>query len=414
MMQRAMVQGHCRPQSRRVPVLRRFKSSFTEEPHYHPKVRALPFALSPQEAAAKIAPPPSLAPFIKLDNLTRNLRDRRLDWNSPLQFVPQNVIAIYLPSWFVDVYMDSSNVGSLNAGHRAIKPSFGMTTSQAFFPGHTMDPLCRMSMRSVGESGLISHAIPFSKDMRRQKGVDVVCMPYAMTPLSINLAATEFMADKFQIKEYMAAAYPILIPVYLAIYSFELLSGTVETYAVAEAASQEGGAVYVKNIADQINAVYEATEWSFARDFAASLPEFEVEPPNAANFLEVLSGPLRMDPANDISQEINSLLYKPTNYLRRYAQYEKSRRSGAELNFDDLRIREWTEGETKRTQEHMTARMLLRSLSKMDIIMSKSGGVDAGDMEQARTAVEDTKPAWLREWEQQQSVLGQSDTQTNK
>ena len=82
---------------------------FTRADSY-PHLTALPFALSPSEAATRIPYPQLLSQLLKVENFTQNLfRKGRIDWKTPLQFLPTKTMAIYLPSWFVDIDARVSN-----------------------------------------------------------------------------------------------------------------------------------------------------------------------------------------------------------------------------------------------------------------------------------------------------------------
>ncbi|KAI0767901.1 hypothetical protein BC629DRAFT_1536692 [Irpex lacteus] len=327
----------------------------------------------------------------------------KIDWTQPLEFVPKEVTAIYLPSWFVDTNASLHNKIAVSPDQTA---ALQVVIPQAFCPGHTMDPLCYMSMRSILERDLMPQAVPFSEDMRKQHNVDVVCMPYSLTPLSLVQAFIEYTDNKFRPSNYMMAAYPVLVPVYLAKYAIPFPFGTLETYAVIEAASKEGGAVFMKNVVHEFNQLFQMEDVQWAKELADNYPEFDVRPPSALNFLEVYEDhPQRL--IEGLGTKFSTQTFDVLRRLwTRYADFEKTRRSGDRLDFDDLRIREWTQEETKKVQDHMSARALLQTILKMDFLMP--GGVEKGAIEKIHAAVEETKPAWLKQWERQQASTNQT------
>ncbi len=176
------------------------------------------------------------------------------------------------------------------------------------------------------------------------------------------------------------AAYPVLVPVYLAKYAIPFPFGTLETYAVIEAASKEvkytfidkknyahtaksqGGAVFMKNVVHEFNQLFQMEDVQWAKELADNYPEFDVRPPSALNFLEVYEDhPQRL--IEGLGTKFSTQTFDVLRRLwTRYADFEKTRRSGDRLDFDDLRIREWTQEETKKVQDHMSARALLQTI----------------------------------------------------
>jgi len=72
-------------------------------------------------------------------------------------------------------------------------------------------------------------AIPFSEDLKRQHGLDVMCMPYTLSPLSLPEAARSLFRSRAKISDVatfepdslsfkLLSAYPVLLPVYVAQY----------------------------------------------------------------------------------------------------------------------------------------------------------------------------------------------------
>ena len=93
------------------------------------------------------------------------------------------------------------------------------------------------------------------------------------------------------------------------------------------------------------------------------IPEFEIQPPGADSFLSAYNGSMPQILQEDLSERLNSLLCKPNDVIRRYAQFEKTHRSKTSIDFDDLRIREWTEEEVQQTKKYMNAKSIFRSIS---------------------------------------------------
>lgn len=59
--------------------------------------------------------------------------------------------------------------------------------------GHSLEPLCQLSMRRVYERGLISEAVPFTDAMRNQRGTKINCIPFTLSPLAVFTAIRRFL-----------------------------------------------------------------------------------------------------------------------------------------------------------------------------------------------------------------------------
>ncbi|KAJ7227149.1 hypothetical protein GGX14DRAFT_418352 [Mycena pura] len=203
---------------------------------YSPKVRAYPFKLSPSDAILEISQSLTVLgsgdPAALFRSLTRS---------GPVQ--PEKIVPVYFPAWFIDAEIEASTAfpgpsGSENGNVTAV-------FINSYLPGHTMDKLSSVSLLS--ENLAVSETVPFSAELETQFDTKVTCLPFMTTPFSILDAANSLPASDCRIDEdiqiepssihtNLISAYPVLIPLYLAQYSFEYVSKTV----LLEAHSEEG------------------------------------------------------------------------------------------------------------------------------------------------------------------------------
>jgi len=94
-------------------------------------------------------------------------------------------------------------------------------------PGFVHEPLSRLSLGSSAFKQ--GNGIRFSDDLRTQRGTEILCLPFTLTPFRIvdllrSLPQQQASPHKSlrlypsSLKESMLAAFPILVPIYLAQY----------------------------------------------------------------------------------------------------------------------------------------------------------------------------------------------------
>ncbi|KAI0635954.1 hypothetical protein C8Q77DRAFT_1216470 [Trametes polyzona] len=181
---------------------------------YSNKVRAFPFAVSKEQAIPWLSCNTALytgsnafetwikywLPFLDLQALQ-----------------PTRVQAAYLPTWIVDAELR----GTVWTKKQDDDDHFNKVR-------YVFEPLSDLSFMTP--ELLAAEVVPWSEDLRKHDGEDVLCVPYELTPLRIPEALRSLpMADgsissllRFEppsVKEEFIAAYPVLIPVYLAQYN---------------------------------------------------------------------------------------------------------------------------------------------------------------------------------------------------
>ena len=97
-----------------------------------------------------------------------------------------------------------------------------------------------------------------------------------------------------------------------------------------------------------------------AADLAENYPEFDIH--NGADFVEIYDSDQPHKLIENLSNKLTSQLSQSKKLLSRYAEFERTQQSGGKLDFDDLRVREWTKEETQKVQDYMSAQSMLQSI----------------------------------------------------
>jgi len=157
---------------------------------------------------------------------------------------PKRIQPVYIPVWFVDAQF-TANVRL--AGKPQVEVDF--VSENSYMPGFSYAPLSTLSFT---QPSMISLAVPFSEDLKTQHGLDVMCIPYTISPLSLPEAANSLFRSRAKIGDIatfepdslsfkLLSAYPVLIPVYLAQYEIPFgRQGPVQLTTIMQAHSQDG------------------------------------------------------------------------------------------------------------------------------------------------------------------------------
>ncbi|KAF7312301.1 hypothetical protein MIND_00243100 [Mycena indigotica] len=199
---------------------------------YPSKVRAFPFKLSPQDALEQMSNYMVSASYNLQAALDEVLRQKPQP--------PEKMVAIYFPAWLIDAEVEALVTVSGEASR--FEGVVTTTFTNSYLPGHTMNKLSTTSLLSDLS---LEEAVPFSSDLLEQHGTNITCLPFQTTPFPMvedakrlpAEAATigNFHIDPSSIQVNLMAAYPILLPLYLAQFTFFDISKTV----VVEAHSEE-------------------------------------------------------------------------------------------------------------------------------------------------------------------------------
>ncbi|KAL6302372.1 hypothetical protein BKA93DRAFT_736922, partial [Sparassis latifolia] len=184
----------------------------------------LPFQLSAAEVITRWSVGMSIASGGT--NLLASIAARYLPWLGFTPHQPVHIQAVYLPVWMVDAHVDA-DVWIQNERQNRLQ-------LMPLTPGFVFEPLSSLSLAHPAYTQF--NNVRFSEDLETQHGSDILCLPFTHTPFKlIDLArslsyeeatTTEpkpLRFDPESVKERLIAAYPLLLPVYIARYELRLL-----------------------------------------------------------------------------------------------------------------------------------------------------------------------------------------------
>ncbi|OCH95385.1 hypothetical protein OBBRIDRAFT_575938 [Obba rivulosa] len=159
---------------------------------------------------------------------------------APLQ--PKRIEPAYLPAWFIDAELRASVWD--NAGHSGAANVF---LPDAVIPGFTFEPLCRIPF---GRPELDPVAtVPWRNGLCFLDGYKVICEPFTISPLplveflrSLSLTQTaigDVCFDGSSVRVISMAAYPVLVPVWIAEYRLSDTNSEPTVSAVLEASTKK-------------------------------------------------------------------------------------------------------------------------------------------------------------------------------
>ncbi|KAH7884712.1 hypothetical protein F5I97DRAFT_1929552 [Phlebopus sp. FC_14] len=210
---------------------RRYYSEVSSVPKYHRKVRAIPFAFSQDAAVTHVGVHVSSALLLPSEddayspaaNFFSSFLAKHLPSTGFKTLQPDRIQAVYFPAWIVDAEVEAK--ACFDEDSEDFQNSL-VFCRNSYLPGSEMD-LARVPLldRSVD----IEVARPFSDHLLHQHGSEVVCLPYKITPLDIIEKARkmsfkqatiddDIRFDPRSLKCDFLAAYPVLIPIYVAQY----------------------------------------------------------------------------------------------------------------------------------------------------------------------------------------------------
>ncbi|KAH9903047.1 hypothetical protein C8Q73DRAFT_742270 [Cubamyces lactineus] len=232
----------CRLSARRL-VKTGSKCSKTSYRSYSDKVRAFPFGVSKEKAIADL----SLSVSMYTGNEVIGTFLRSVFPSLNLQALrPTRVLPTYIPTWIIDAELEAT----VWTKKRDTDDHHSKETALVQF-GFVFPPLSTLSLMTPNLLNV--DTVPWSEDLRKHEGDDVLCLPYSIMPFQLpDLArslsvpnsniARVLRLEPSSLKENMLAAYPVLIPVYLAQYSVEELSDdTTHTLSAFIEAGFPGG-----------------------------------------------------------------------------------------------------------------------------------------------------------------------------
>ncbi|PFH52962.1 hypothetical protein AMATHDRAFT_45869 [Amanita thiersii Skay4041] len=175
---------------------------------------AFPFQLSPEDAILHIAP--FASPFFMFNKFLGSLGARYLPGFGFEPLRPTRITPVYFPAWIIDAEVQASVSYGDTQPSLSTRSHFRVLSTVSFW----YEQLQQYQL------------VPFTPELETQYDSKVLCIPYSISPFSILEIAKNWphgdanVQDGFRIsptsiKPNLVAAYPILIPLYLAQYEFE-------------------------------------------------------------------------------------------------------------------------------------------------------------------------------------------------
>jgi hypothetical protein len=363
-------------------------------PEYSHKVTAWPFCLSAQDAVVKMGPYASVLCLFR--NIVGSLGARILpNLFTPIQ--PAQIVPIYFPAWFIDTELGAD----ITMGEDQRKVS--VISNNAYMPGCSFEWVSKRNFRprSFWDGPLPQ---PFTPDMAKQHGEEIICLPYTCSPLPVFDRLKSLSYSQARINEdlrfnpssldiRLLAAHPVLIPFYLSRYECHLTDEiSLNLIFLCEAYKPDGSAhleVDTGSLAAALTKAESAGVEGFGTQLVGALNSYLNDNPKPRiagahrptrnhHFAapRVLS-PLRNPPLGDqLGSWIEQLIDSPE------ADLVINNDNLADLS--DMRVRPFSEEEGKANRKWM---LLTQDVAEMTSLADALSGVDSSDSEPKQTTI---------------------------
>ncbi|RPD60091.1 hypothetical protein L226DRAFT_535029 [Lentinus tigrinus ALCF2SS1-7] len=190
---------------------------------YSGKVRAFPFVVSKERAIQELSVNTAVSTAYKTVGtyLRRYFPSMNIDALRPTRVEP-----VYLPTWLIDARVQATLwLKKTPEQSEFNKDDVEVQFAHTCMPGFCYRPLSEYCLATTDL--LEAKPVEWSEDMRNQDGDNVLCLPFTLSPFQLAESARHLsMADanvsdiiRFEpssLREIMMAAYPVLIPIWLA------------------------------------------------------------------------------------------------------------------------------------------------------------------------------------------------------
>ncbi|KAF9003926.1 hypothetical protein BDQ17DRAFT_1355142 [Cyathus striatus] len=219
----------CRVSPLRVSLRRSFSELTTTYPFR--KLQALPFSVSMEEAIRVMGP---IAATICGDKMLASIAARYLpglgfEANAirPIRITP-----VYFPVWRLSAELRAE------IKHEGTERMGTVQLDNTYIPGSDFKVISSVNVASFANS---HDLVPFNEEMKMYGGSEVACIPFNISPFPLldivrNLSYTNArMSENISftpstVEPNLVAAYPILVPLWLAQYRFGGQEGEREIY----------------------------------------------------------------------------------------------------------------------------------------------------------------------------------------
>ncbi|KAK2463403.1 hypothetical protein APHAL10511_004489 [Amanita phalloides] len=390
-------------------------------------LRAFPFRLSPEDAVVQMAPYASILLVFK--QVIGSFGARLLPGFGFEPIRPTRIVPVYFPAWVIDGELQASV--TYNNTQRTILSQFLNT----YLPGNDFKILSLLSFwyKELQQYQLV----PFTPELERQHDVDVQCLPYTVSPFSVLDIAKDWphgdveITDNFRfsptsLKLNMAAAYPILIPLYLVQYHARIrgLDTELSMTMFMEGFSKKGR-IFVEKYSEPVNQrlreLMPNAPASFIR-FTHALDDFTVQPLRGdfEHFtrFEKLGVPQAPIMSDSLRRWLDDKLYASDYLAPLLANVSQG---SPTLRGEDERIRDFMDT-ASRSDIHTwlsigtavaSTEMLIETIKSTTLLHASAGGGDAmgGTVQSLEKNVKDLlqkrqelTPTWWKEWERRDST----------
>ncbi|KIJ14314.1 hypothetical protein PAXINDRAFT_181099 [Paxillus involutus ATCC 200175] len=383
-----LVRPHPTWRARVTPTARRYSTEAASgPPKYHSKVRAIPFAFSEEDAIAHVGVTASLALHgrshkgevnIPVGSLLTSVLAKYLPMSGFKALRPARIQALYYPTWFVDAELQAKAWFSSSSDSEDSQTEIATAqVNDLYLPGFGMD-FGRVLVRD--RPGDIHLARRFSSELARQYGFEIICLPYNIAPFDLVQSARNLSYKQATINDdvrfeprslkiNLAAAYPVLLPAYVAQYVPPEPWPPV-TVIIAAHGKPGPHYVHVPSHSDATDNNEDRPTLAIEDYIDEDYMEFGGAPEEADIRAHLISPQTHQDASDELSSWLNDKLHE------RNAPLSMATRQPVDM--DDLKVREWTEEEVEPVRKWLA---LGESISQMKGMMK---AISAVNMDQVK------------------------------
>ncbi|KAM5535917.1 hypothetical protein V8D89_010357 [Ganoderma adspersum] len=410
---------------------------------YSSKVRAFPFVVSPEWASKELSW--NTAMFTG-DKLFGTWIRRQFPGLNVRALRPSRLQAVYLPTWIIDAEVAANMWFKKQPDDPDTKNETAhIQFTHSTMPGYVYPPLSVKNLMPPSMLGV--DPVPWSEELRKNSGEDVLCLPFSLTPFSLIEAVRSMsLADaniskvlRFEpssVESSMMAAYPVLLPIYLAqfdvntVVNGEVIKVTATAFMEASYAS-ENPRIMVEVTQGVVD---------FFKMFDFPVPDLVIRGQHANSLRQfaVVRGLLASHASFNHKRHVERWIDKagawPDNLLAYRDRYfgKTEEEAALAVNWNDVRIRPFTREEREANWQYMAAgeevffvkQLELAQERKREIVESSDSGqgesegiapLDPAEGENlqnhaaaAEKRREEKKPEWLSQYEIQQRLSADS------
>lgn len=398
-----------------------FKKSFsTAAPYPFRILRAFPFAYDSDDAIRYLAPYAAVLCKSKFFNsaIARFLPSLGFE-----PILPKRITPVYFPAWIVDAELKAT------VNHQSNERTGVVQFENTYLPGSDFPVLSAVSLWP--HILRILDPVPFTEELLHQNGTEVTCIPFNVSPFTVLDAAKSLSYSASTVNEdirfspssvkfNMAAAYPVLIPLYLAQYEYQA-DGVTHTHTLFTEAYGSMGNVMAEQVdRDSAEGQYQESITDLGGFMGTPRTHGIVQ--TFGPISECVNVPsVSLSPPRDIAKALENwfekTLFSPGNLTQLATLTEE--KLGV-VTDDDLRIRELTKEErapvvgwlelsselmmVNRIREAIArsrnAKMIQLSLTEAPKLVRDADKTLEKQIESLASKRQEATPSWWTQWEE--------------